>query len=177
MKLSLRLRCDAGAADFAPLGKITQEHYDALFDPRSGLPKAALVRDRLQMALALARRSRKLVGLFHVGIHAPATSDSDIDTMITSVARGFAAAVRPGDTVGRLGDAELVVVCQDIPYEEDAAPLVERLLATLDRSLDGRGCLPEVEIGVALGRGDADPRDLLVEAQLARVSTHSAHSA
>ena len=150
-----------------------KEHYDALFDPRSGLPKAALVRDRLQMALALARRSRKLVGLFHVGMDAPATSGSDMDAMITSVARGFAAAVRPGDTVGRLGDTELVVVCQDITYEEDAAPLVERLLATLERSLDGRGCLPEVEIGVALGRGDADPRDLLVEAQLARVSTRS----
>jgi len=150
------------------------EHYEALFDTQSGLPKAALVRDRLQMALALARRSRKLVGLVHVGMDSPATAGFDMDSMITSVAQGFAAAVRPGDTIGRVGNTELVVVCPDIPYEEDAAPLVERLLSTLEHSLDGRGALPEVEIGVALGRGNADSRDLLVEARLARVSTRSA---
>jgi len=145
-------------------------HYEALFDLGSGLPKVALVRDRLQMALLLARRSRKLVGLFHVGMDARTTTGVDLDAMICSTAKAFAAALRPGDTVGRGGDAELVVVCQDIPYEEDAAPLVERLLATLERSVDGLGTLPEVTIGVALGRGDADPRDLLAEAQRATSS-------
>ena len=146
---------------------------------RSSIPGVAFPRPRSfgtasRWPWRSRRRSRKLVGLVHVGMDSPATAGVDIDTMITSVAQGFAAAVRPGDTIGRIGDTELVVVCQDIPYEEDAAPLVERLLSTLEHSLDGRGALPEVEIGVALGRGNADPRDLLVEAQLARVSTRSA---
>jgi GGDEF domain-containing protein len=133
-------------------------NYRLLFDPGTGLPRGALVRDRLHMALQLVRRTGRMAGLFHVVV--PEDCDGDA---VALVAEELVRVVRPGDTVGRIGERNLLVVCQDLPYEEDAAPLVERLLTAV-RESPRLVPPPDIVIGVAIGRHGADAGELLAEA-------------
>lgn len=136
-------------------------HYRALHDTETGLPKVALLRDRLDVALAHAARRHNFVAVFHVSIeHASGDSRSDA-LRARAAAAAISSAVGPADTVARVGEDDFVVVCFDIPYEEDTAPILERLLSALDRTSASVS-----EIGVALGRS-VDPDDLLASARRA----------
>ncbi len=135
------------------------EHFRALHDPDTGLPKVALLRDRLDVALAHATSRDNYVAVFHVAIDRSTTGPRDHGQRARAAAAAIIDAVGPADTVARVGEFEFVVVCFDIAYEEDTAPILERILSGLKHS-----CAVASEIGVAFGRG-ADPDDLLASAR------------
>jgi GGDEF domain-containing protein len=147
------------------LDQANDDRYDALFDPATGLPKAPLCRDRLQTALQLALRSRGHVALFHV--RAETAETVDVDSAMATVAGRMAGVIRPGDTVARVGERELAVVCQELRYEEDAAPIVERLLATIEPEAGAPPIVTVVALGLAVGGGGTDPLELIREAAAA----------
>ncbi|HEY7106794.1 MAG TPA: diguanylate cyclase [Acidimicrobiia bacterium] len=106
------------------------EGYRQLFDPATRLPRPALLRDRLEVALARATRTKRRVGVLFVDVEVPddipSGRGSSFD-VLPLIAGRLRSAVRPDDTVARVGEHEFVVICNDVTDDLDLAAVAERL--------------------------------------------------
>ena len=101
-------------------------------------------------------RTRQYVAVFYIPLDHVAGTVREMSLVVRAAAAALRSAVRPGDTIARIRDDAFVVVCPDIVYEEDTMPILERLVTSVNR--------PSVvvsQVGIALGRGVADPNELL----------------
>ncbi|HWM11376.1 MAG TPA: diguanylate cyclase [Solirubrobacteraceae bacterium] len=136
--------------------------HDALHDPLTGLANRTLLRDRLEHALARSAREVLSTGVLFVDLDEfKAVNDyfghATGDAVLTEVATRLRAAVRPADTVARVGGDEFVVVCEDVD-DGTALALGHRLEEAVRRPIVLGGTEHELtaSIGIALGRGDPD---------------------
>ena len=107
-----------------------EAQYRALFHAGTWLVKPALLRDRLEVALARAQRLHRLVAVVRVDVEVPAEYTSGrgkLLNLLPLVAGRLRSAVRPDDTVGAVGDYRFVVVCNDLGDVEDLDRIIERL--------------------------------------------------
>ncbi|AKU14466.1 hypothetical protein AzCIB_4580 [Azoarcus sp. CIB] len=113
--------------------------HQANFDTLTGLANRSLLQDRLEHALAQARRHDGKVGLMFLDLDGfKWINDSfghDVgDEMLVEVARRLKASVREQDTVARLGGDEFTVVVNDLHDQRDMEDLhvvAEKLVAVL----------------------------------------------
>ncbi len=150
--------------------------HDALHDALTGLPNRTLFLDRLEQSLRRARRRGPESGaavLFldldrfkvvndSLGHHAG-------DQLLQSVALRLDAALRPGDTVARMGGDEFTVLLEDVTDPREATVVAERVLATLADPfpIAGRELHVSGSVGIALGGPDVDPEELIRDADVA----------
>jgi diguanylate cyclase (GGDEF)-like protein len=150
--------------------------HDALHDALTGLPNRTLFLDRLEQSLRRARRRGPESGaavLFldldrfkvvndSLGHHAG-------DDLLQSVALRLDAALRPGDTVARIGGDEFTVLLEDVAEPREATIVAERVLATLAQPfpIAGRELHVSGSIGIALAGPDVDPEELIRDADVA----------
>jgi diguanylate cyclase (GGDEF)-like protein/PAS domain S-box-containing protein len=146
----------------------------ALHDHLTGLANRSLLLDRLRHALAMHVRNDKLVAVAFVDLdHFKRVNDTlghDAgDRMLRVVADRMRRAVRPGDTVARIGGDEFVVVLEQIDSREQAGELLRRLLASVEMplQLDGHLLLPGMSAGLAVNDGTGDAQRVLREADTA----------
>ena len=145
-------------------------HHDML----TGLPNRRLLADRLEQAVALARRSGNRVALMLMdlddfkGIN-DTRGHSTGDQVLVTVAQRLRAAVRESDTVARLGGDEFVVLLQDAGRHRDAARVATKIIEALREPLQ-IGTLQfrvGASIGIALFPDHADnPEHLLQQADI-----------
>jgi len=128
--------------------------YLGLFDEGTGLPKRALLYDRLLMALARTRRAGTAVGVFFLRPDGPVG-----DAVLAQAAQVIAGELRLDDTVARTGPAELVVVCH-LRDAQESRVVVRRLSQTLRANRDLRG----MTVSFAAGAGGDDPGEVLIRA-------------
>src|SRR5215218_9300170 len=150
--------------------------HEALHDALTGLPNRTLFLDRLEQALRRARRRGPDSGaavLFldldrfkvvndSLGHHAG-------DELLQSVALRLDAALRPGDTVARMGGDEFTVLLEEIGDPREATVVAERVLATLAEPfpIAGRELHVSGSIGIALAGPEVDPEELIRDADVA----------
>src|SRR5215207_213880 len=150
--------------------------HEALHDALTGLPNRTLFLDRLEQALRRARRRGPDSGaavLFldldrfkvvndSLGHHAG-------DELLQSVALRLDAALRPGDTVARMGGDEFTVLLEDVSDPREASIVAERVLATLADPfpIAGRELHVSGSIGIALAGPEVDPEELIRDADVA----------
>jgi GGDEF domain-containing protein len=133
--------------DLAQVG-IERAHYNNLFDPVTGLPTGwVLLIDRLEMALARCRRTGNFVALFV--LDKPRLSS---DAAFPAVVQALRLQLRGDDTLARIGDDRLAIMCTDVADDSAAAFLARRLINDA-----GVTC----SLGVALG-GPGDSSDQLL---------------
>ena len=61
------------------------------------------------------------------------------DELLVAVARRIRAAVRPEDSLARIGGDEFVVLCPRLADPQDVRAVAERVRATLDQPVSVRG--------------------------------------
>ena len=92
------------------------------------------------------------------------------DELLVAVARRIRAAVRPEDSLARIGGDEFVVLCPKLADPQDVRAVADRVRATLDQpvSIEGRSHRISMSVGIALARADSiDPANLLRQADMA----------
>lgn len=134
--------------------------HDALHDALTGLPNRVLVLDRLEVALdqASARRTRVAVlacDLDNFKVVNDGFGHAAGDEVLRIAAERLRLQVRPGDTVGRFGGDEFIVVCPDVSDVGAVVTIAERLGRALSHAMPvfGTELVVTVSVGVAFGEG------------------------
>lgn len=110
--------------------------HKATHDTLTGLPNRALLSDRLDQALARAKRDRHPVAVMFIDLDGfKAVNDEHGhdagDGVLSEVAQRLSIVLRPSDTVARLGGDEFVIVCEDMVGESDAMRVARRALSAI----------------------------------------------
>jgi len=115
-----------------------QERLERLahYDPLTALPNRALFFDRLEGAVARARREERRFALLFIDLDGfKAVNDryghDAGDYLLFEIARRLRAAIRDSDTAGRMGGDEFTVLLENIARPEDAAAVAEKIRASL----------------------------------------------
>ena len=157
-----------------------KQHEEAIwrqanFDALTGLANRNLLADRLERALAQARRNGKKVGLAFLDLDGfkwiNDTLGHDVgDVMLVEVGRRLAACVREQDTAARLGGDEFTVVIHDLADAQDMLAIGEKLVGLLREPfmLAGSPHALSGSVGITLYPDDGeDVQTLLKNADIA----------
>lgn len=153
----------------------TRLAHAAAHDGLTGLPNRTSILEAIGAALARTRRSDTAVGLLFLDVDEfkgiNDTHGHHIgDAVLCEVAKRLKATIREGDTAGRLGGDEFIVLAEPVSNLDEAVGLAhrlyDRLVAPID--VDGLDILPQISIGVTVTTdGDLTEDDLLRDADLA----------
>jgi diguanylate cyclase (GGDEF)-like protein/PAS domain S-box-containing protein len=146
-------------------------HHDYL----TGLPNRALFLDRLEYSMSLARRGDYQIALFFLDLDGfksvnDAHGHEVGDELLKVVARCFQTAVRPSDTVARMGGDEFIFLLNNIGNKQNAAGMANKILHALERPfvIEGVECSIGASIGVSFfDGGNISPEMLLKQADKA----------
>ncbi len=129
----------------------------AQHDVLTHLPNRKLFDDRLQIALARARRDHDRLALLYIDLdHFKQVNDTlghgVGDRLLHEVARRIIGCVRESDTVGRMGGDEFIVLLGAIKLVQHAARVGEKIRAALQQPfvLDGHSPCITGSIGIAV---------------------------
>ena len=148
-----------------------QAHFDALTD----LPNRFLSLDRLSQLINEAQRNTESVAVLFLDLDdfkkINDTLGHDIgDKLLIEAADRLQSKIRSGDTVGRLGGDEFIVLLGGLTDAAEASPVVENLLNRFRDSfrIDGRELVLTASIGIAVYPNDgSSPSELLRNADSA----------
>lgn len=148
--------------------------YWALFDPITGLPKRPLLRDRLVVALARARRDSRFVGLLSVSVVFESLRSNQVTVQaLREVAIRLTSLLRPDDTAARIEDAcAFIVVCNDLTAEDHLDVIAKRLASDLAATLplDLEPIAVHATVTANLALSSDDPERLLDDAARAALT-------
>ncbi len=141
----------------------------AHFDPLTGLPNRRLLADRLNHAIAHARRSGKLLAVCYLDLDGFKPVNDRLghdagDQLLVMLTRNLQEVLRAEDTLARLGGDEFVLLLNDLSREEESSHLLERVLATVSHPLhlDEQVVTLSASIGVTLFPHDNADGDTLL---------------
>lgn len=143
----------------------------ANFDPLTGLANRNLCQDRLERALARARRSGQKVGVFYIDLDGFKAVNDTLghaagDQLLVDSARRLESCIREQDTAARLGGDEFVLIVQDIVDRADLKRVADDALRLLSApfALDGGTRQISCSLGIAVFPEDANSLEALLEA-------------
>ena len=149
--------------------------YLAQHDALTGLPNRALLKDRLDQALAQATRLGKRIALMFLDLDRFKTINDSLghatgDKLLQSVAARLRQSVRETDTVSRQGGDEFIIVLTGIDTPDEAGRIAAKILEQLDPpfDVDGQQLRTSFSIGIALFPEDGvSPETLMKNADTA----------
>jgi diguanylate cyclase (GGDEF)-like protein/PAS domain S-box-containing protein len=140
----------------------------ALHDELTGLPNRTLLVDRIQQALHRTARTGDVAAVLLLDLdrfkvlndsHGHARGDE----LLVSVAHRLRSVMRAGDTVGRFGGDEFVVVC-DVSGVTEARAIADRVASALEQPFELGTVVVHLSasVGIALGDQPGTTPDVLL---------------
>jgi len=136
-----------------------QAHFDAL----TNLPNRFLSLDRLSQLINEAQRNNKFVTVLFLDLDDFKKINDTLghdtgDKLLIEAAARLRNGVRDGDTVGRLGGDEFIVLLGGLSCVTDARPVVENLLSKFRDAfrIDGRELMLTASVGISVYPNDGD---------------------
>jgi diguanylate cyclase (GGDEF)-like protein/PAS domain S-box-containing protein len=143
----------------------------AQHDGLTGLPNRNLLGDRLEQALARARRNRQLISLFYLDLDRfkeinDALGHAAGDALLKAFAERLNACVRETDTVARVGGDEFVILLEDVREDGDARAIAEKIIDAMRREfrVEAKTLRATTSIGIAFTRGGTSGEELMKQA-------------
>ena len=148
--------------------------HQATHDPLTGLPNRTLFFDRLEVAVRRAERSHRypavlFLDLDHFKVVNDSLGHSLGDQLLVELADRLTKAIRPGDTVGRFGGDEFVVLCEDLHEEREAVIVADRVAGVMNTPvvIDDSEIFVSASIGIAYAGDPQTAEELLRDADAA----------
>ena len=146
--------------------------FMAQYDQLTRLPNRELLRDRLQIAMARARREQRQLALLFLDLDKFKLINDTLghamgDRLLQQVARRIQQCIREVDTVARFAGDEFVVLLEDFHAADHAVQVAEKIRLALNHpyDLEGQPQCVQPSIGIALyPQHAADPQQLLIQA-------------
>lgn len=150
-------------------------HLLAYYDSLTGLPNRTLVQDRLEIALAGARRHNDKVALLFLDLDRFKIYNDSLghgfgDLLLKDVAERLRDCMREQDTVGRIGGDEFLIVLNRVNDVAGAAVMAERVTKAMTRefTIQGRSINISCSLGVSMfPQHGADSETLIKNADAA----------
>lgn len=146
--------------------KIKRQAYH---DPLTGLPNRLLLNDRLQMALARAQRSGRVLAVIFSDLDGFKQVNDSLghamgDLMLQEVARRLRACLRDEDTISRQGGDEFVIILPDLADAGYAEVAARRVLAAVSQpyDLEGQSASVTISLGIAVFHGGEEDSETLL---------------
>jgi diguanylate cyclase (GGDEF)-like protein/PAS domain S-box-containing protein len=140
--------------------------HDALTD----LPNRALLMERLERHIALAKRNPRCMALMFLDLDRFKFVNDSLghevgDALLITVAQKLQALVRESDTVARLGGDEFVIMLDNPANREELVHISKRIIAAINAPMAFRGEMTQIgtSIGIAMYPADADSAAQLIK--------------
>jgi diguanylate cyclase (GGDEF)-like protein len=141
-------------------------HHDTL----TGLPNRILFYDRLNQAMARARRDNELIGILYLDLDGfklvNDTQGHNIgDALLREASKRIMECIRDSDTVARMGGDEFTVILCNGRTPEHIDRVARKIIDAIDSPflLDGKSCSVSVSIGISFYPNHGETPDQLVK--------------
>jgi diguanylate cyclase (GGDEF)-like protein len=153
----------------------------ATYDQLTGFANRSLFQDRLDQAVASARRNRQKLAVLFLDLDEFKLINDSLghlsgDAMLRLAAQRIATCLRKSDTGARLGGDEFAILLTNLADETDAGRVAEKLLSMMRQpiALKDREHLITASIGIAVfPRDAASSEELLKHADMAMYAAKS----
>lgn len=157
--------------DISERKKLEQQlFHQATHDILTGLPNRALLLDRMNQAIANARRFNLKVGTIVLDLDAfkeinDSLGHSAGDMLLKQTAKKLKEFVRENDTVARIGGDEFVIILEAQLDEKKCLVFVERLVELFSTpcKLEDHEIIVTASIGLSIFPQDGDQADILLK--------------
>ncbi|MEO5349873.1 MAG: diguanylate cyclase [Magnetococcus sp. YQC-3] len=144
--------------------------YQATFDTLTDLPNRNLFMDRLERAIALARRNQEHLAVLFIDLDRFKEINDTLghaagDELLRQVARRLKECVRQSDTVARMGGDEFTMILSSLSLPMDPEMVAGKVLSSLSQPFALHGHLATISgsVGIALFPQDSDTLEILLK--------------
>lgn len=147
--------------------KIAQLAY---FDVLTNLPNRTLFYDRLDQAVARARRYQQKFAVMFLDLDGFKRVNDEFghhagDCLLKMAAERLAASARDMDTVARVGGDEFIFILNNIDHADNVILVAHKILESLSRpfAVQGNTCSIGCSIGISIFPDDTDDAEALIK--------------
>lgn len=152
--------------------------HEAVHDPLTGLANRTLLRDRLEHALSRSQRDGGETAVLFIDLDDfkqinDAYGHAAGDVALMALGKRLRTAVRPGDTIARVGGDEFVVVCEQVDVES-ALAVGRRIQEAIRLPVRAPAAIHHLSASIGIALGHSDPDQLLANADAATYGAKAA---
>ena len=145
-------------------------NFQAYHDLLTRLPNRALFKDRLNLAVAQAKRSNQRLAVMFLDLDRFKLVNDTLghisgDELLQAVSQRLQQCLREGDTLARFGGDEFTLLLPQIYGQEDAEAIAKKIIDMLREPffIEGHELYVTISIGVAMYPHDGTNMDALVK--------------
>ncbi|GAB6095627.1 hypothetical protein JCM14469_18790 [Desulfatiferula olefinivorans] len=165
------LRMTGTHMDITERKKVEEKiRHMATHDPLTGLPSLILIKDRIAMALEVAKRKKTTVAILFVDLDGFKSINDNFghdagDFLLKEIAKRIGSCIREVDTVGRIGGDEFLLVLTELQSKKNSSSVAEKIIDCIGQPVlfNGNQLTVGASIGIAVFPDHSADREQLIK--------------